>query len=308
MPIFFGWLIGVVVGGMLAGAAFIALSLPLPPLLGTLGILFSALPFLLVLAIIVLTYLVAYMLATRSLTPLLPAVTFPLPAPVPPTGGVSVPLPAALGELIARGVSIGLTAVLNAAILFLVPLNGPLLSSWALLIISLAVIIPVARSRFYHAFLGWTAWLLPISYIATGVGLLLFVVNAPVAFALGGPGAFRIDWSTGVIETAGGLPGIPGITGGFTGGFSLGNFNFLTATGLQDSFLARGLSAHETGHTLSTAAFGGIVLWINAVDENIAPFARRNLAYGELAAESHAQGLPPIAGAARIDFFARVWS
>lgn len=306
MPIFLGWLLGVAIGAVLATSAFVALSLPLPPLLGSLTPLVGTSSFLMVLLLVVLTYLAAYALATRSLTPLLPTVTLPLPAPLPPAGGASVPLPAAFGELIARGVTIGLTAVLNAGILFLIPLNGPLLSSWAFTILSLAVIVPVARSRFYHGFLGWTGWLLPISYIATAVGFLLFVVNAPIAFALGGIGAFRIDWSTGVIETSGGFVGNPSLTGAFTGGFSLGNFNFLTAPGLQDSFLARGLSAHETGHTLNTAAYGGIVLWINAVDENILP-VRRNLAYGELTAESHAQALPVAPGAARVDFFVRLW-
>lgn len=306
MPIILGWLLGLILGAVLAGAAFVALSLPIPPFLSPLGLL-ATLPLAAVLALIVLVYLVAYGLATRSLTPLLPAVVLPLAAPLPVPGTASVPLPPAVGELFARGVSIGLTAALNAAFLFLVPIHGAVLSTWVLVIVSLAVITPVARSRVYQGFLGWTAWLLPISYFATAVGLLLFVVNAPIAFALGGIGAFRIDWSTGVIETSGGFVGMPAITGGFVGGFSLGNINFLTAPALQDNFLFQGLSSHETGHTLNTAALGGIVLWINAVDENVAPFARRNLAYGELTAESHSQGLPVPPTGPRVDFFVRLW-
>lgn len=307
MFIFLGWLIGVLVGLVLAGPLMVALALPIPPLLGPFSFLLN-LPLLATLALLVLAYLLAYALATRTLTPLLPAVVLPLAGPVAVPGAVSVPLPAAPGELFARGVSIGLTAVLNGAFLLLVPIHGPVLATWAFVVVSLAIITAVGRSVVYHGFLGWTAWLLPVSYFATAIGLLLFFVNAPFAFAMGGGlAAFRIDFSTGVIETSGGLVGIPAITGGFIGGFSLGNFNFLTAVGLQDGFLFNGLSSHETGHTLNTAALGGIVLWINAVDENIAPFARQNLAYGELMAESHAQGLPAPAAGGRIDFFVRSW-
>ena len=258
-------------------------------------------------ALVVIIYIVAYVLATRSLAPLLPTAAFPLPAPFPTPGPASVPFPPVIGELFARGISIGLTAALNGLMLLPIPGVGLALAPWAFLVISLAIITPVARNVFYHGFLGWSSWLFPVSYFASGVGFLLFLVNAPVAFAFGGIGAFRVDWSTGVIETAGGFVGMPLFVGTFAGGFSLGNFNFLTAPARQDVFVENGLSSHETGHTLNTAAFGGIVLWINAVDENIAPFARRNLAYGELTAESHAQGLPTITNPPRVDFFVRLW-
>ncbi|MEO7455132.1 MAG: hypothetical protein ABIY52_02650 [Gemmatimonadaceae bacterium] len=306
MPIFIGWLAGVIVGAVLAAAGMFALSIAIPPILGPFSLL-TALPLVAVLALVVLAYVLAYVLATRSVAPLLPAVTFPLAAPVAVPGVVSVPLPAVAGELTARGFSIGLTAVLNALVVLLVPIHGVMPSVWVFVVVSLAIVTPVARSGIYHGFLGWTAWLLPVSYVATAVGLLLFVINAPVAFAFGGLGAFRIDWSTGVIESSGGFVGIPAITGSFTGGFSLGNFTFLTAVALQDGFLFQGLSSHETGHTLNTAALGGIVLWVNAVDENVAPFARRNLAYGELTAESHSEGLPAPPAGARRDFFVRSW-
>jgi hypothetical protein len=52
---------------------------------------------------------------------------------------------------------------------------------------------------------------------------------------------------------------------------------------------------------------GGIVLWINAVDENLPPFRKLNMAYGELTAESHAQGLPVDPLEARTDFFVGIW-
>jgi hypothetical protein len=187
---------------------------------------------------------------------------------------------------------IGLTAVINALILSLVPLTGPFLAGWAFTVISLGAIIFVARNVAYQGFLGWSAWLLPLSYLATGVGLLLFGVNILFAFAMFGLAAFRIDWTTGVIETAGGLPTLLIPVTMFTGGFSLGNFTFLTALPPPGDFLVPSLSSHETGHTLNTAAFGGIVLWINAVDQNVTP-RRLNLAYGELTAEGHASNLGP---------------
>ena len=72
----------------------------------------------------------------------------------------------------------------------------------------------------------------------------------------------------------------------------------------RDAFTSPSISSHETGHTLNTAALGGVVLWINALDENVPPRRRLNLAYGELTAESHTMGLP---GAQRPEFFVRLW-
>jgi len=96
----------------------------------------------------------------------------------------------------------------------------------------------------------------------------------------------RLDLTTGTIESAGGIIGITG----FSGGFNLGNFTFLTAP--VTSFTAAGLSAHETGHTLNVAAFGSVWhLLGNAVEENVPPFTLPGTAnasaYGEMLAESH---------------------
>jgi hypothetical protein len=250
------------------------------------------------------SYLAAYAIATISIAPLLPAgVVLPLAVPFPTPVGAPVAFPASSGEFFARGMMIGETAILNALALILIPLYGVYLSIYVFIVISLAAVIFVARSRIYHGFLGWSSWLLPISYIATGVGALLFLVNAPFAFAGAGIGAFAIDFTTGVIETNG------GIIAAFypSGGFSLGNFNFITPAGTGGAFLTSSTSSHEAGHTLNTAAFGGVVLWINAIDENIRPFRKMNLAYGELTAESHAQVMPtppPL----RPAFFVRIWA
>jgi len=303
-----GWVIGVATGLALGMAILVSFAISLPALLLSLISALPTLPFtippLVAILVLIAFYILAYAIATLSLRPALPAFTPPLAAAIATPAGVSVRVGAVAGELFARGLLIGATAILNAmgAILLPGPV-GPLLSVWCFTVISLAIIPPVAINPFYHGFLGWSAWLFPVSWVATGVGLLLFIVNFPFAFAAAGITAFRIDFSTGVIESNGGITAGPA---GFSGGFSLGNFNFVTAGLPQDNFLLRNLSSHETGHSLNTASMGGIVLWINAIDENIAPFRKLNMAYGELTAESHAQGLPPDV-VPRVDFFVGSW-
>ena len=193
---------------------------------------------------------------------------------------------------------IGISAMTNSALLVLIPYAGVILASWAFTVISLSAVIFVARNRIYQGFLGWSAWLFPVSHIATFVGLLLFFINIPFALIMFGTAAFNFDWTTGVVHTAGGLA----TTATTAGGFSLGNFTFVRAVPVPGAFTTPSIDSHETGHSLNTAAFGGIVLWINAIDQNVLP-PRRNLAYGELTAESHAQNF----GTTRPRFFIRLW-
>ena len=262
-------------------------------------------PALVVGLLIVLLYIIGYVIATISIASCLPTFKAPLRAGLCPVSRSSVMLPACRGESFARAFMIGMTAALNAVVLMNVPVAGGVLAVWAFVVNSLAVVPRVALDRRYQRCLGWSAWLFPMSWVATFVGALLFLINFPFALAAGGWGAFRVDATTGALESAGGLVGIRALNGGFTGGFSLGNFNFLTSRRLQGSFTAQTLSAHECGHTLNTAAFGGVMLWINAVDENVPPFAKYNLAYGELTTESHPQGMPGTP--ARITFFVNLW-
>jgi len=314
----FGVLIGLILGAMLTVAATVP---PLPPVAVFLGpvqgalagmafgqiVSFTAL-------LIVLWYLAAYVVATAAVGP-----------SVTPAPGTALPDIAA--ELFARAFMCGLTAMLNLCLLFLlIPLclvgQGPGLFCTAVTLVLLAVPpwfwvgVPfavalihflcafpgVSRNPFFQVIVGWVAWIAPMSYIATAVGFLLFLVNAPFALVAFGIGAFRIDFRTGVIETTGGIQatvanatGYPGSTA-LAGAFSLGNFNFVVPAttgpiaGLasQSAFTGPTISAHEIGHTLNTSAVGGVVLWINAVDENLPPFSRGALAYAELLAESHA--------------------
>ena len=73
---------------------------------------------------------------------------------------------------------------------------GGVLAGWAFTVISLTAIIFVARNRFFQGVLGWSGWLFPLSYFATAVGLLLFIVNIPFAFAAFGIAATGV--STGL--------------------------------------------------------------------------------------------------------------
>lgn len=287
--IFVGWVIGGLIG-IFAGLAIVGWGQPMTVVVAAIAI--------------ILVYVVAYSIATRSIAPLLPplvrgTITFPAGGRIFPASGSATTIPATRGEYFARGLMIGLTAALNYMILRQVPVVGPPLSVWALVVISLGAIVFVARNRVYQGFLGWSGWLFPVSWAATIVGLGLFLINLIPAYAAGGVRAFRLDWTTGVIDTTGGLTGITG----FAGGFSLGNFIFLTAPRDPGTATQPSTASHESGHSLNTALFGGIVLWINAVDENVWP-RRRNLAYGEMCAEGHARAMP---GPPLNDFSVRLW-
>jgi hypothetical protein len=201
---------------------------------------------------------------------------------------VAAALPTDPVESFAGGFITGLTAGVNFGLWALLPFGIPVGIVLGI-ICFLVVFPPVSRSLGFQAVLGWSSWVMPFSWLATAVGLLLFLINLPFALGTLGPGAVRLDVLTGTIETTG---GIVGITGFVNGGFNLGNFSFLSPAagvglGIQTLFGATGLSAHETGHTLSAAGFGGMFHWINAVDENVPPLRRLRAAYGELIAESH---------------------
>ena len=298
MPVFIllGWLVGLLLGSVATALFFAGLGITVPAAIAVLVSLVGPLAALLapVLAVVlaglllILFTIFAYMIATAGIAGSVPAgITFPLAASVPLMPPVIAT--ATAGEFFGRGFLIGLSAAANTMLLIVIPQAGIPLAIWAFIVISLSAIIFVARNRIYQGFLGWSGWLFPLSWLATAIGLILFVVNFIPAFIMFGLGAFAVDFTTGVIETRGGLIA-------FNGGLSLGNFNFLGSTVPAalippGRFTAASISSHETGHTLNTAATGGIVLWINAIDQSVFP-RRRNFAYGEMAAEGHSRGLP----------------
>jgi hypothetical protein len=284
-----GGVVGLVVGlvlmaavAMTVGASFIirpAWATALVPVaFGTLAASNPASAFAVVIGIIILLQILLYIIATAVLSDQVNSLTA--------NPGESTRLQDNPMELLMRGIFFGLTGAFNFGIWRMLMPEAIILAVLFGTVPLLAVFQTLARNRVYQSVLGWTAWLLPASYPATFVGLLLFVVNAPFAILAAGFYAIRLDLSTGVIETTGGIINIAG----YSGGFSLGNFTFLANVGGlagQGSFSGSSISSHEIGHSLNTAVFGGIMLWINAVDENVPPFRRLHKAYGEMTADSH---------------------
>ena len=165
----------------------------------------------------------------------------------------------AFGEFM-RGFMIGVNAGMNAV--FATMLFGPVIGIALGVINFLAAIDEVASNPIYQGILGWSSWLMPMSWLATGVGLVVFLINVVFGFFahmvptwFGGTGwdqarinSVSIDWGTGTIVMHGGM---------FTvarGGYNLGNFAYIH----RDSPADASLVGHETGHTLNVAAFGSI--------------------------------------------------
>jgi hypothetical protein len=177
-----------------------------------------------------------------------------------------------------RGFMIGMNAGLNAIIA--TAIFGPVIGIALGVINFLAAFDTIANSAVYQGILGWASWLMPMSWLATAVGLIFFVLNViPAIFTLNQVDAVKIeslslDWKTGTIMMEGGWLFLPG----FTGGYNLGNFAYITP--------GSSVAEHETGHTLSNAAFGSIFHFIGAIDEN-ALRANPADAYSERLAESH---------------------
>ena len=127
-----------------------------------------------------------------------------------------------LGEFF-RGLMIGLNAGFNAMLGAMV--FGPVIGAALGVINFLAAFDTIAGSKVYQGILGYSSWLMPMSWLATGVGLAAFVITTIVA-----SGVFNvkydkvsINWETGSIVTTGGFIHPAGIATGF----NLGNFIFL---------------------------------------------------------------------------------
>lgn len=187
-----------------------------------------------------------------------------------------------------RGFMIGFNAGLNMIIA--TALFGPVVGVALGVINFLAAFDGIASNPIYQGILGWSSWLMPMSWLATAVGLIFFVINVVVAFFtywipgwLGFSGwdaarinSISIDWGTGTIVTHGGLLTVQG------GGYNLGNFAYIH----RDSAFTTSLLQHEAGHTLNVAAYGSIFHFVGAIDENVIPGRGAN-AYAEKLADSN---------------------
>jgi RHS repeat-associated protein len=197
--------------------------------------------------------------------------------------------PNSLGGQFMRGFMIGFNAGMNAVLA--TAIFGPFIGVALGVVNFLAVFDGVAQNSVYQGILGWSSWLMPMSWGVTGVGLLFFIINLAVAGVTGNDNAgtkidkLSFDWKTGSFVMLGGA-----ITGPTA--FNMGNFSFLNPTYVDGSSFDRtyeNVLRHETGHTLSNAAFGSAYHLIGAIDENVIQDNGMN-AYSELIAEGHVPG------------------
>ncbi len=193
-----------------------------------------------------------------------------------------------------RGFMIGFNAGMNGVLASAA--FGPVIGVTLGVVNFLATFDGIARNSAYQGILGWTSWMMPMSWGATGFGLAFFAVNLVFAGVTGNQwkaakiDKLAIDWKTGTIVMSGGL--IRGPTA-----FDMGHFVFMNPNYVDGSTADRTFDAvlrHETGHTLEAAAFGTAFLVADLIGENIVGSGVND--YGEMIAESHANraGRPTI--------------
>ncbi len=154
-----------------------------------------------------------------------------------------------------RGALIGFTAGANAMIGGMI--FGPIIGAALGVITFLSVIPPVAKSDAYQGILGWTSYLMPMSWPGHAIGLTLFALNVVgYLVTFGQVDALRIrdmqvDWKTGNIFTVGGWVGqLDGRA------FNFGGFSFVNTSRYVGGEIIPATFEHESGHMLSNAAFG----------------------------------------------------
>jgi hypothetical protein len=162
-------------------------------------------------------------------------------------------------EGLLRGALIGFTAGANGLLGGLI--FGPVIGAALGILTFLALIPPIAKSDVYQGILGYTSYLMPMSWPGHAIGLVMFTLNLlGYVFTAGQKDdlklhGMRIDWKTGTVATLGGWVsklapgGLPGYT---IGGFSW--FDYDSSKGRTK--IGDGLLDHEAGHMLNNAAFG----------------------------------------------------
>ncbi|MEZ4774279.1 MAG: hypothetical protein R3D00_13930 [Bacteroidia bacterium] len=180
-----------------------------------------------------------------------------------------------------RGAIVGLNAGLNGILLFFFTENITVSGAIAV-IIMLAAFLPVSRHRVYHTVIGWLNWLLPMSWLVTYPGMMIYLINlmaAPLGYIYPVLRGLRvklyIDLRSCSFTMYGGL--IRPVKG--FSGLNMGNFIFINP-GWEH------LLKHEIGHLFSLAALGFAFHYIGGIDENYVQENYRE-AYAEYLAESY---------------------
>lgn len=185
-----------------------------------------------------------------------------------------------------RGGLVGVNASFNGILIW--ALTGDLWWGGTLAaIVWLSSSLWFSRSRIFHPVLGWINWVLPMSWLVSLPGLLIYVINvifAPIGYLhpvlRGLRVRFYTDWRTCTFTQYGGL--IRPISG--FAGLNMGNFIFINR-GWEH------LLKHEIGHLFSLAAMGFVFHYVGGIDENYLQ-ARYWEAYAEYLAESYNEASP----------------
>lgn len=165
-----------------------------------------------------------------------------------------------------KGMLIGLNAGLNAIILSAFGPVGIVLGVVVGVIAFLGAFDSVRQSPIYQGVLGWSSWVMPMSWLVNAVGLIFFVVSlilAGVTFQQ--VDALKIeyihfDWGTGSFVMKGGALAN---ANPIDTAYDMGNFVFVDGanTAPDDDV------PHELGHALSLGLFGSVVHFIGFIDE-----------------------------------------
>ncbi len=187
-----------------------------------------------------------------------------------------------------RGFLIGMNAAANFTIWFWIfdgsnPLVGAILGGFVALVNLLTVFAPITQTQFFQGILGWSNWLMPMSWPIVALGFLFTLFSLLLAAVTGFQVrylklmGFRVDWKTGTFFIKGGL--VSNLNYLDTA-FNMGNFSFV------DMNASAWHIDHEAGHNLNLATFGWAFHLIGALDENLIP-GRGVYAYAERMADSN---------------------
>jgi len=138
-------------------------------------------------------------------------------------------------------------------------------------VVFMASIDSVANNEVYQGILGWSNWLMPMSWLVLGLGAVMWVLNGlgHLIFwsipSLWGGGiqffritGFKMDWSTGMLATKGGW--VSNLNTIDTA-YNMGAFAYV------DSNSSGWHLDHEAGHNLSLGAFGSIFHFVGFIHE-----------------------------------------
>lgn len=191
-----------------------------------------------------------------------------------------------------RGFLIGLNAGMNAAFLTMMGPAGAFLGGFLGTMIFLSSFDTLAGNEVIQGILGWSNWLMPMSWLVTGLGAVMWILNGLGHLllwsipSLWGGGIeffritkFRMDWSTGMLATRGGWVANANI---IDTAYNMGNFSYV------DNNSSGWHMDHEAGHNLNLAVFGSIFHFVGFIHEMVV--GAGSSAFAEVMAESNNGG------------------